>query len=142
MYIDKLKNTATIPRQSTKGAARYDLSAAEEVVIPAKERIVVKTGILMAIPDACYARIAPRSGLAVKNHIAIGAGFVDKDYQGEVGVVMFNHSDEELLIKMGDRIAQLIPEQIKTPDVQEVEKLDETVRGEQGFGSTRMKDSV
>ena len=96
----------------------------------------------MAIPNGFHGRIAPRLILAVKKHIDIGAGVVDKEYWGEVGVVMFNHSDEDLLIKMGDRIAQLILEQIKTPDVQEVEKLDETIRGEQGFGSTKMKGSV
>ena len=95
----KLKNTATIPKRSTEGAAGYDLFAAEEVVVPAKGKIVVKTGISMAIPDGCYGRIAPRSGLSVKNHIDIGAGVVGKDYPGEVGVVMLKHSEKDLPIK-------------------------------------------
>ena len=142
LYIKKLKITATIPKRSTEGAAGYDVSAAEEVVVPAKGKILVKTSISMAIPDGCYGRIAHRAGLAVETHIDIGAGVVDKDHRGEFGVVMFNYYDEDLPIEMDDRIDQLVFEQINTPDVQEVEKLDETVRGEQEFGSTGMNDSV
>lgn len=80
--------------------------------------------------------MAPRSGLAWKNSIDVGAGVIDVDYRGPVGVILFNHSDEEFKIARGDRIAQLILERISTPEVVEVEDLDETERNAGGFGST------
>lgn len=80
--------------------------------------------------------VAPRSGLAWKHSIDVGAGVIDADYRGPVGVILFNHSDVDFEVKAGDRIAQLIIEKIMTPDVMEVEDLDSTVRGEGGFGST------
>ena len=136
LYIKRMRNTAKILTRSTEGAAGYDLSAAEETVAPAKGKLVVKTGLSMAVPDGCYGRIAPRSGLAAKKHIDIGAGVIDKDYYGEIRVVMFNNSEEDLPVRMGDRIAQLILEEIRTPEVKEVADLDDTVRGSGGFGST------
>ena len=136
LYIKKLKNSAAIPKRATEDAAGYDLASAEETVVPAKGKTVVKTGISIAIPEGCYGRIAPRSGLAVKNFIDVGAGVIDADYRGEVGVVLFNHSDEDFKVKQGDRIAQLILEKICTPQVKETVELPSTVRGSQGFGST------
>lgn len=79
---------------------------------------------------------APRSGLAWKHCIDVGAGVIDADYRGPVGVILFNHSDVDFEVKVGDRIAQLIIEVIMMPDVVEVEDLDSTVRGAGGFGST------
>ena len=131
-----MKNSAAIPKRATEDAAGYDLASAEETVVPAKGKTVVKTGISIAIPEGCYGRIAPRSGLAVKNFIDVGAGVIDADYRGEVGVVLFNHSDEDFKVKQGDRIAQLILEKICTPQVKETVELPSTVRGSQGFGST------
>ena len=136
LYVKKMRNTAAIPKRGTAGAAGYDLSAAEETVVPAKGKSVVKTGISIAVPDGCYGRIAPRSGLAVKKFIDVGAGVVDADYRGEVGVVLFNHSDEDFKIRQGDRIAQLILEKIATPQITETADLPSTVRGSGGFGST------
>jgi len=81
-------------------------------------------------------RVAPRSGLAAKHSIDTGAGVIDADYRGEVKVILFNLSDNDFAIKEGDRIAQLIIERIYTPDVVVVEKLEESVRGAGGFGST------
>ena len=86
-------------------------------------------------PRGVY-QIAPRSGLVVKHHIDISASVVDGDYRGEVGVVLFNHSEEDFKVRIGDRIAQLILERIKTPPVKEVADLEETMRGEKGYGST------
>ena len=136
LYIKKLQNSATIPKRATKEAAGYDIASAEETVVPAKGRTVVKTGISIAVPSGCYGRIAPRSGLAVKKSVDIGAGVIDADYRGEIGVVMINHSDEDLKVKQGDRIAQLILEKISTPAVKEAVDLPSTERGSQGFGST------
>ena len=100
----------------------------------------MKTGISVAIPEGCYGRIAPRSGLAVKRFIDVGAGVIDADYRGEIGVVLFNHSDEDFVVKPGDRIAQLILEKIETPTVKEAEELPDTKRGTDGFGSTGVGD--
>lgn len=94
------------------------------------------TDIQIEIPFGCYGRVAPRSGLAAKNFIDIGAGVIDEDYRGNVGVVMFNHAEEEFEVKKGDRIAQLICEKIFYPDIEEVSTLSTTERGTNGFGST------
>ena len=99
------------------------------------------TGMSISFPAGLYARIAPRSGLALKKSIDVGAGVVDSDYRGEVGVILFNHGDQDFEVKMGDRIAQLILEKIDTPVVEEVQGLEETVRGSGGFGSTGMKSA-
>ncbi|XP_038961577.1 deoxyuridine 5'-triphosphate nucleotidohydrolase isoform X12 [Rattus norvegicus] len=79
---------------------------------------------------------APRSGLAVKHFIDVGAGVIDEDYRGNVGVVLFNFGKEKFEVKKGDRIAQLICERILYPDLEEVQTLDNTERGSGGFGST------
>ena len=113
LYVKKIRNTAAIPRRGTEDAAGYDIASAEETVVPAKGKTVVKTGISIAVPDGCCGRLAPRSGLAVKKHIDVGAGVIDTYYRGEIGVVFFNHSEEDFQIKQGDRIAQLILERSK-----------------------------
>jgi dUTP pyrophosphatase len=81
-------------------------------------------------------RIAPRSGLAAKNFIDTGAGVIDADYRGQVKVLLFNHSDVDFAVKEHDRVAQLVLERIYTPEVMEVAELEQSVRGEGGFGST------
>lgn len=97
----------------------------------------MKTDLQVMIPEGCYGRIAPRSGLAVKNFIDVGAGVVDSDYRGNVGVILFNFSDVDFQVKRGDRVAQLICEKIEFPElVEEKENLSETARGNGGFGST------
>lgn len=136
LRVKKLTSTAILPKRGSSKAAGYDLAASEETVIPARGKGVVKTGLSIAIPPGTYARVAPRSGLAVKNFIDTGAGVVDEDYRGEVGVVLFNHSDIDFKVAIGDRVAQLILERIATPDVVEVETLDVTERGAGGYGST------
>ena len=90
----------------------------------------------MAIPHGNYGRIAPRSGLAAKNFIDIGAGVIDSDYRGEVKVLLFNFNTTPFTVNVGDRIAQLIIEKYTRTTIEEVEDLDATVRGEGGFGST------
>eukprot|EP00958_Prasinococcus_capsulatus_P023990 scaffold3691_cov394-Prasinococcus_capsulatus_cf.AAC.10 len=112
------------------------LNSVQDTVVPSGGRALVKTGLSIAIPQGTYARIAPRSGLAYKSGIDVGAGVVDYDYRGEVGVILFNFGNEDFQVRKGDRIAQLILEKIATPEVVEVSDLDDTVRGEGGFGST------
>jgi len=100
---------------------------------------LVKTDIQVKVPEGTYGRVAPRSGLALKNKIDVGAGVIDRDYRGNVGVILFNLSDEDFQVSPGDRVAQLICEKIEYPEVEELENLDDTDRGEGGFGSTGVK---
>ncbi|XP_044511206.1 deoxyuridine 5'-triphosphate nucleotidohydrolase [Mangifera indica] len=136
LRVKKLSEKAVLPSRGSPLAAGYDLSSATETKVPARGKALVPTDLSIAIPEGTYARIAPRSGLAWKHSIDVGAGVIDADYRGPVGVILFNHSDVDFEVKVGDRIAQLIIEEILTPNVLEVEDLDSTVRGEGGFGST------
>ncbi len=123
--------------RSSEHAAGYDLASAADTHIPKHGKHLVPTDLALAIPHGYYGRVAPRSGLAYKNFIDVGAGVIDSDYRGPLGVLLFNHSDVDFQIKKGDRIAQLILEKIILPPVVEVEgDLDVTARQEGGFGST------
>eukprot|EP01066_Platyproteum_vivax_P008601 Platyproteum_vivax@DN3640_c0_g1_i2.p1 len=107
------------------------------MVIEPHGKGIVPTGLCIALPEGTYGRVAPRSGLAAKKHIDVGAGVIDVDYRGEVGVVLFNLDPKEKFeIKKGDRIAQLIVEKCLLAQIEEVSVLDQTVRGAGGFGST------
>jgi dUTP pyrophosphatase len=97
---------------------------------------MIKTDIAIQVPKGHYGRVAPRSSLAWKDFVDVGAGVIDEDYRGEVKVVLYNHGESLFHVKMGDRIAQLIIEKISYPEVKEVETLEETERGSGGFGST------
>ena len=112
------------------------MKSAYDYIIPGMGKIIAKTDISIQVPHGTYGRVAPRSGLAAKNHIDIGAGVVDQDYTGNIGVVMFNHAQEDFEVKKGDRIAQFICEKIEYPELEEVASLNSTERGEGGFGST------
>ena len=105
-------------------------------VVPARGKALLKTDLSIAVPAGTYGRVAPRSGLALKHGIDTGAGVIDEDYRGNVGVILFNHSDADFAVAAGDRIAQLVLEAIVTPPVAVVAELDETARGAGGFGST------
>ena len=136
LSVVRLTEDAVLPVRATSGSAGYDLASACDTVVPAHGKALVKTGLMMTIPDGTYGRIAPRSSLAWKHHIDVGAGVIDSDYRGEVGVVLFNHAATEYRVRKGERVAQLIVERIMLPDVLEVETLDDTKRGGGGFGST------
>ncbi|KAM5245235.1 deoxyuridine 5'-triphosphate nucleotidohydrolase, mitochondrial isoform 1-T1 [Hipposideros larvatus] len=132
----RLSEHATAPTKGSTRAAGYDLYSAYDYTLPPMEKIVVKTDIQMALPSGCYGRVAPRSGLAAKYFIDVGAGVIDEDYRGNIGVVLFNFGKEKFEVKKGDRIAQLICERIFYPEIEEVQVLDDTKRGSGGFGST------
>lgn len=137
LSIQKLSAAATIPRRGSQYAAGLDLSAAEELVIPAGGRAVVKTDLAIAVPPGTYGRVAPRSGLAVKHGIDVGAGVIDADYRGNVGVVLMNLGANNFTVSVGDRIAQLVLEQIIVPDIVECDELPALGdRGAAGYGST------
>ena len=141
MRVQCLRETAVIPQRSTQGSAGYDISAACSCVIPSKGKGVVQTGLAISLPSGVYARIAPRSGFAVKKFIDVCAGVIDSDYRAQIGVTIFNHSAVEFPVQVGDRIAQLILEKIKTPAVQKVIVLSATDRGSGGFGSTGLQSN-
>ena len=134
--IERRSDTAKMPTRGSERAAGWDLYASADATIAPKGRALVPTDIAIAVPYGCYARIAPRSGLAVKHGIDVFAGVVDSDYRGTVGVVLFNAGDEPFQVAQGDRIAQLILEKIDTRPLVEVDKLDDTARAAGGFGST------
>lgn len=132
-----------LPVKGSPGAAGYDIISAEDVVLTPLERKLVSTGIKIIIPPHLYGRIAPRSGLALKKGIDVGAGVIDSDYRGEVKVLLFNFGSEEVSLPKGSRIAQLIFEKIETPEVvsitnDEFMKYD-TERKDGGFGSTGVR---
>ena len=135
--IALVEPNAKAPSRNSNLDAGHDLHSSEEVIIPARTRRLVSTGLKVQIPSDCYARVAPRSGLAVKS-VDVGAGVVDSSYRGIVKVLVINNKDEEFKVNIGDRIAQLILERIYNDDfsiVSETE-LTDTTRGEGGFGST------
>jgi len=136
LLVKRLVPEAKLPVRGSAQAAGFDLSAAVAASIPAHGKAIVKTGLSIATPLQTYARIAPRSGLAAKHMLHCGAGVVDADYRGEVGVVLFNHGAIPFEVAAGDRIAQLILEKIAMLECVETESLDDTERGAGGFGST------
>jgi len=136
LQVVKLSENAILPKRESFGAAGYDLCSAESTVISSRSRKLIKTDLAISVPHGTYGRVSPRSGLALKSGIDVGAGVIDEDYRGPIGVILFNHSDTDFKITQGDRIAQLIIEQIQTPEVEQVTSLNQTKRGENGFGST------
>jgi len=136
LRVKRLNDDAILPTRGSGGAVGYDLYSTQELVVSPTQRALVGTGIAVVLPVGVYGRVAPRSGLAVKHGIQVGAGVVDPDYTGEIKVVLFNHGDKDFEIKKGDRIAQLVLERCETPDIQEIGAVEETDRGSGGFGST------
>ena len=129
-----------IPAYETPLSAGMDLRANIEQTITIKplERVVVKTGLMIALPSGYEAQIRPRSGLAAKKGITVlnSPGTIDADYRGEIGVILINLSTEDFLINDGDRIAQMVVAKYERVDFEHVEELNETSRGVGGFGST------
>jgi len=136
LQVQLLSPTPKLLARGSELAAGYDLSSVQDVVIPAGDCALVRTDISIVTPAGTYGRIAPRGRLALKHAIGVGAGVVDPDYTGTVGIILFNHGPTDFVIRMGDRIAQLILEQIVTPPLVMVQKLQDTTRGTAGFGST------
>jgi len=136
LIVKLLTPNAKLPKRASALSAGYDLASVENTVVPARQRKLVKTGLSFSIPEGHYGRVAPRSGLALKKGIDVGAGVCDADYTGEVCVILFNHSDDDFVVNEGDRIAQFILEKISTPDIEVATELNETERGSNGFGSS------
>ncbi len=132
-----------LPRFAHDGDAGADLTACEAVSLPPGGRALVATGFSVAIPDGHAGLVLPRSGLAIRSGVTVinAPGLIDSGYRGEVKVALVNHSAETFDIAPGDRIAQLVVIEVKRPVYVSVDDLDETTRGEAGFGSTGVSPS-
>lgn len=140
LKIMKVNDNATIPHRATNGSAGMDLYACidEPIVIPAGGREIIPTGIAISISNEYVALVYARSGLAIKHGITLSncVGVIDSDYRGEIKVGLINQSDNDYEIKPNERIAQLVISTVAIPNVIECETLDDTSRGNGGFGST------
>ena len=128
------------PEQATSHSAGFDLRAcvAVDTIVASGERVLIPTGIALAIPEGHEAQIRPRSGLALKHGVTLlnAPGTIDADYRGEVAVIVINHGAEPFVVRRGDRIAQLVVARVPEIVFEESETLPETARGAGGFGHT------
>lgn len=127
-----------IPKYALDGDAGADLKANADYFLPAGFRELILTGVCIELPKNMVALIHPRSGLALKHGITVlnAPGTIDSNYRGEIGVILYNTSNEHFVIKRGDRIAQLVFQEVVTADFIHVDDLSNTERGTAGFGST------
>ena len=125
-----------LPQYAHRGDAGADLRASETQIISPRGRELVATGIHLELPEGYAGLIWPRSGPAVKLGLDCGAGVIDSHYRGEIKVLLFNHSDDEIHVQSGDRIAQLIIQKVETVKFIFSDHLSETARNTAGFGST------
>ena len=132
-----------LPEYATVNSAGMDVRAniSEAVALGPLERAMIPTGLYMAIPSGYECQVRPRSGLAAKHGISVlnAPGTIDADYRGEVKVILVNLSNETFVIEPGERIAQIVVARHESVEWESVEVLDETSRGEGGFGSTGTK---
>ncbi|KUK14150.1 MAG: dUTP diphosphatase [Synergistetes bacterium] len=141
LKVKREREDIPLPLYATPGSSGLDLRASEDVLIPPGEWKAVATGIRISLPSGYEAQIRPRSGLALKHGVTVlnSPGTVDSDYRGEVKVILINHGKEPFLVRKGDRIAQMVIAKVEHVEVMDVEVLDETERGEGGFGHTGIK---
>lgn len=134
------KDGAVVPEYKTCGAAGADVCALvhESITLKPMERVLVPTGLFFEIPEGYEIQVRPRSGLAIKNGITClnTPGTIDSDYRGEVKVILINLGSEDFTINNGDRIAQIVVAPVTLGNFIRVDSINETARGEGGFGST------
>lgn len=138
LLVQRLAPGAVAPRKSTPEAAGYDLFSPESFVLGVSQRRLVPLGLAVRVPEGTYGRIAGRSGLALRGLTVLG-GVVDRDYAGNLGVILINLSSTPYEVQQGDRIAQLVLEKIQDADVLCVDALPAdrpTLRDSRGFGSS------
>lgn len=136
LQVKKLVPEAKLPIRAHSDDAGLDLYSVEEYVLAPSERCAVKTGIAVAIPSGYVGLVWDKSGLAAKAGLKTMGGVIDAAYRGEIMVIVVNLSDVPYEIEKGSKIAQLIIQKVELPEVCEVSELDDTIRGESGFGST------
>ena len=137
------KGNQPLPKYQTSQSAGMDLRANIDapILIKPLDRKLIPTGLHIALPEGYEAQIRPRSGLSIKNGITIinTPGTIDPDYRGDVGVILVNISNEDFVVQPGDRIAQMVINKFEQAEFEVVEELDETERGEGGYGHTGIK---
>ena len=143
LKVKLLHEDAKLPVRAHDSDAGLDLFSIEDAVVKARGRLLVKTGISIQLPFGhielpfgYYGQVASKSGLSVKHGIEVGAGVIDEGYTGEVMVMLYNHSDDDFEINKGDKIAQLLVKPVSYCDVQQVNYVSDSYRGNGGFGST------
>lgn len=136
LQFKRLSANAILPTRGTPQSAGLDLYCIDDLRIGPGARVGAKTGLSVAIPEGCYGRIAPRSGLAVKHGIDVLAGVIDADYRGEIICLLHNTGASEVELPARSKVCQLIIEQVITPSASWADDLEETARGAAGFGST------
>jgi dUTP pyrophosphatase len=136
--IEVVSSDEQLPTYAQEGDAGADLRASEEVEILPGQHMLVKTGVSVAIPDGYVGMVCSRSGLALKSGVFVlnAPGIVDSGYRGEIGVILKNFGSFPLQVKVGDRIAQLLIQRVESANFVKVDVLDDTARGDGGFGST------
>ena len=135
------KSGFSLPEYKTEGSAGMDIRSIDDVTLNPGERSLVHTGLYIGLPVGYEAQIRPRSGLAIKYGITVlnSPGTIDSDYTGEICVILINHGDETFLVNKGDRIAQMAISQYEKAEWDLVDELEETERGNGGFGHTGVK---
>ena len=140
IQVKQLRPDAKIPQYMTEMAAGMDICAAieEDLILSHGERALVPSGLAFSIPEGYEIQVRPRSGLAIKHGIALvnSPGTIDADYRGEVSIIMINHGKEDFIIRSGERIAQLVVAPVSQATIEVVSELNETARGQGGFGHT------
>lgn len=138
LRIRRLDSAVSVPAYAHTGDAGLDICSSEDVTLEPGERALVSTGFAMALPEGYAAFVQPRSGLAARSGISIvnTPGLIDCHYRGEVKVILVNLGKDAFQVKRGDRIAQMVVQRVEAAAIDVVEELDETARGQGGFGST------
>ena len=140
VLIKKLDPAVKLPSYKTSGASGMDLMAfiKEPINVKSKTSSLIPIGLSVAFSEDYEIQIRPRSGLAAKNNVSVlnTPGTIDSDYRGEIKVIIFNHGNDDFIINNGDRIAQMVLTPVLKMELQEIDKLPKTIRGEGGFGST------
>ena len=138
LKFKRIHSDAVMPAYAHPSDAGMDVKSVEDIVIPARGRALVHTGLVMLLPPMYEAQVRPRSGLALKSGVTVlnTPGTIDSGYRGEVGVILFNTTDVDFPVKKGDKVAQLVIAPVTQPAIEETDSIDETDRGAGGFGST------
>lgn len=138
LKVKLINEDAILPFQANIGDAGLDLFSAEEKLILPGEAELIRTGIIIELPEGTEAQVRPRSGLALKHSVTIlnSPGTIDEGYRGEIKVILINHGNKEFLVEKQTRIAQIVIAQIAKVNIVQVEELTNSERGEGGFGSS------
>ena len=142
IQIKKNNNNAKIPTKEYEDAAGFDIYSSSTYSLNPGERVIVSSGLSMALPKNSFGMITGRSGNTIKKGLFVAPGIIDSDYRGDVGIMCFNLSDSVININTGDKIAQMLILPTSKANIIESQSLNNTSRGDNGFGSTGMVDEV